>query len=76
MNEHFSDLLASASERTVTISTADGHPLIKAKLLHAAAVAAAGVIIAPRLTAAATLGALLKGVTLSLDAPGPAPTAA
>src|SRR3989304_1528303 len=72
----FSDPLSSAAARPVTTSPADGHPLLKATLLHAAAGAAAGVIIAPRLTAAATLGALLKGVTLSLDEPGDAPATA
>ena len=67
MNEKISELLASASTRVVPIRYADGRPLVKTKLLHAAAVAAAGVIAAPRLTAAAAVGALLKGITLTVD---------
>jgi hypothetical protein len=68
MDFDFSELMATASERMVTIRTADGHPLFKAKLLYAAAVAAAGVIIAPRVTAVAGIGALFKGITLTVDA--------
>ncbi len=68
MNENLSELLAKASARTVTIRTADGRSLAKAKLLHAAIAAAAGVMIAPRVTAAAAVGALVSGVTVSVDA--------
>lgn len=67
MHEHCSELFAAASKRTVTIHAPDGHPLVRAKLLHAAAVAAAGVVVAPRLTAAAAVGALLKGMSLSIE---------
>jgi len=69
VNETFSELLASASARVVTIRAADGHPLIKAKLLHAAAVAAVGVIAAPRFTAVAAVSALLRGITVTVDQP-------
>lgn len=67
MNEHLSDLIASAQNRTVTVVAADGHPMARARLLHAAAIAAAGVILAPRLTAAVAVGALFKGLELSID---------
>lgn len=67
MNEHLSDLLATANERVVTIRAADGHPLVKAKLLHAVIAAAAGVVVAPRITAAAAVAALLKGFTVSVE---------
>jgi len=76
VNETFSELFASASERTVTIRTADGHALVRAKLLHAAAAAVAGVIVAPRITAAAAMGALLKGITVTVDGPSDEPAAA
>lgn len=62
-------MFASASERVVTIRSAEGRPLVETKLLHAAAVAAAGVIVAPRLTAAAAVGALLRGITLTVGQP-------
>lgn len=71
VNEHLSDLMSMASERSVTLNAEDGRPLVRLKLLHAAALAAAGVIVAPRITAAAALGALFKGLSLSLD-PEPA----
>lgn len=70
MNERFSDLLATANERTVTVRAADGHPMVQAKLLHAVIAAAAGIVIAPRLTAAAAVGALFKGLTVSVDGAG------
>jgi len=76
MNDHLSELFASASERIVTVRTADGQPLVRTKLLHAAAVAAAGVMIAPRVTAAAAIGALLKGVTVTVDHAGDEPAGA
>ncbi|MEK7251729.1 MAG: DUF4342 domain-containing protein [Actinomycetota bacterium] len=69
MNEELSDILANAYSRTVTVRAADGRPVVQTKMLHAAAVGAAGVMLAPRLAAAAVIGALLAGVTLSIDTP-------
>jgi hypothetical protein len=69
VNENFSNLFEGAMERTVTIGGPDGSPAVTLKLLHAAAAAAAGVILAPRATALAGFAALLKGVTVTLDAP-------
>lgn len=76
MNERFSDLLAVANERTVTVRAGDGHPVVKAKLLHAVIAAAAGIVIAPRLTAAAAVGALFKGLTVSVEGAGEGSAAA
>lgn len=76
MNEHFSDLFEAAQSRTVTLHAADGRPLAKAKLLHAAALAAAGVVLAPRLTAAAAVAALVKGIEVSVEGAAEAPPAA
>jgi hypothetical protein len=71
VNENFSHLFETAMERTVTIGGPDGSPAVKLKLLHAAAAFAAGVILAPRLTAAATVAAMIKGVTVAVDTPAP-----
>lgn len=69
VNENFSRLFETAMERTVTIGGPDGSPAVKLKLLHAAAAFAAGVTLAPRVTAAATVAAMLKGVTVTIDMP-------
>ncbi len=76
VNERFEQLIAAASEKTVTVRSAEGHPMVRAKLLHAAAAAAAGVMLAPRLTAAIAVGALFKGVSLSLEEQQDRPVAA
>jgi len=67
MNETFSNLLGAAQDRSVTLRSPEGRPMVRLKLLHAAGIAVAGVIMAPRLTAVAAVGALFKGVSLSLD---------
>ena len=72
VNETFSNLFDTAMERTVTIGGPNGSPAVKLRLLHAAAAAAAGVILAPRATAIATIAAMLRGVTVTLDDPAPA----
>lgn len=72
VNETFSNVFDAATERTVTIGGPDGSPAVKLKLLHAAAAAAAGVILAPRATAIATIAAMLRGVTVTIDDPAPA----
>jgi hypothetical protein len=76
VNQQFSDILEAAQSRTLNVRTADGHPLIKTKLLHAAAAAVVGVMIAPRLTAAAAIAAMFKGVTVSVEKSGDRPVAA
>jgi hypothetical protein len=69
VNETFSNLFDTAMERTVTIGGPNGAPAVTIKLLHAAAAAAAGIILAPRATAAATLAAMVKGYTISIERP-------
>jgi hypothetical protein len=69
VNEDFSDLIANATTATVTVRAADGHPLVQTKALHAAAVGAAAIMLVPRLAAAAAIGALLAGVTMTVDTP-------
>ena len=66
MNEQISDLLATATERVVTVKAPDGHALVEAKLLHAVIAAAVGIVVAPRLTAAAAVTALLKGFRVDM----------
>lgn len=56
-------------ERSVTIGGPGGSPAVRVKVLHAAAAAVAGVILAPRFTAGAALVALVKGVTVTVDPP-------
>ena len=68
MNETISNLLGAASDRTVSINGPDGQPMVRLQLIHAAGLAAAGILMAPRLTAAAAVGALFKGVSLSVEA--------
>jgi hypothetical protein len=69
VHENISEFFDSALERTVTVRGAHGKPLIHLGLIHLAGVAAAGVIMAPRLTAVAAFGALLKGYSVSIDPP-------
>ena len=71
VHENITDFFGSIADRTITVQSANGHPLLKVKAIHAAAVAAAGVILAPRLTAVAALGALVKGFSLNLDQAAP-----
>lgn len=75
MNVNFSEFLDAVQSRTVTLHAADGHPMVQAKVLHAAAITAVGVALAPRLVAAAAVGALFKGLSLSVETTedGPAP---
>jgi hypothetical protein len=72
VNETFSNVFDAAMERTVTIGGPNGSPAVKLKLLHAAAAAAAGVILAPRAAAIGTIAAMLRGVTVTIDDPAPA----
>jgi hypothetical protein len=63
------------SRRTITVVSSSGKPLLKVPLLPAAAAAAVALALAPRLTALAALGALLRRLSLSLN-PAPARDAA
>ncbi len=75
MNDDVTEILSSITAHTVTVRGADGHPLIEAKALHVAAVGIAGILLAPRLAAAAAVGALLAGVTVSVNTTEDGPTA-
>lgn len=75
MNEDATEILSSITAHTVTVRGADGHPLIEAKALHVAAVGIAGILLAPRLAAVAAVGALLAGVTVSVNTTDDAPAA-
>lgn len=71
VNQNFSNLFEIAMERTVTIGGPNGSPAVKLKLLHAGAAAAAGVMLAPRATAIAAVAAMIRGVTVTIDAAAP-----
>ena len=78
MNEDLSDIIGRATAHRVTVRAADGHTLVETKAVHVAAAGLAAIMLAPRLAAATALGALLAGVSVSVDtgeAPGddPAP---
>ena len=64
--------LASVGDRIVVLAASDGRPLVRLKALHAAAIAAASVLLAPRATAAAAIGALFGGYSLRLSENEPA----
>lgn len=64
--------LASVGERVVVVAASDGRPLVRLKALHAAAIAAAAVLLAPRPTAAAAIGALFGGYSLRVEENEPA----
>lgn len=57
----------AALSRTVTLRAPDGRPLLRVKALPAALGAVAAVALAPRLTALASLGALLRQLSITLD---------
>ncbi len=59
--------LSAIGDRIVVLTNADGRPLARLKALHAAAIAATAIVAAPRLTAAAAIGALFGGYSLKLD---------
>lgn len=67
MNDELTDILAGFTSRTITVRAPDGHTLAQTKALHVAAAGVAAIVFAPRLAAAAAVGALLSGVTLSVD---------
>jgi hypothetical protein len=57
------------SDLTVTLRDPDGAAIFQLEALYAAAGAALIVMKAPRLAAAAAVGALLRGMSITLDAP-------
>ncbi len=69
MNDEISDILENITAHNVTVRAADGHTLVETKAVNLAAAGVAAILIAPRLAAAAALGALLAGVTVAVDRP-------
>jgi len=66
----------STPRRTVTLHSPSGKPVLTLPVVPAAAAAAAALALAPRLTAMAALAALLRKMSLSIDAvPEPRPAA-
>jgi hypothetical protein len=72
VNDNFSGFFSGLSGRTLTVRSTKGQPFLHLRLIHVAGAAVAGVILAPRMTAIATLGLLVKGYTLKLDPSDPA----
>jgi len=72
VNETFANLFDGAMDRTVTVAGPNGSPAVKVKLIHAAAVAIAGVLLAPRATAVGAIAAMIKGVSVKVDRIDPA----
>ncbi len=56
-------------DRTLTVRTASGRPLVSVKLSHGAALGAAAVLFAPRAAAVAALAGMLRGMRLTIDQP-------
>jgi hypothetical protein len=56
-------------ERTLTVRTAAGRPLVSVKLSHGAALGAAAVLLAPRATAVVALAGMLRGMRLTIEEP-------
>lgn len=74
MNDDLVDQLSTLAHRTVTVRAPDGRPVADMKAMHVAAIGVAGIVFAPRLAAMAALGALLAGVTVTVEvAETPAP---
>lgn len=66
---NISEIFSALSTRTLTVRNSKGQPFVHLRLLHVAAAATAGLFLAPRLTALASMGALVKGYSLKLDPP-------
>jgi hypothetical protein len=60
----------NTTRRTVTLRSASGKPLLTLGALPAAAALAVALALAPRITAAAAVGALVRRLSLSLDGAG------
>jgi len=67
VNDELSEFFGTINSRTITVRAADGRTMVQTKALHVAAAGIAAVIFAPRLAAAAAVGALVAGVTVSVD---------
>ncbi len=64
-----------SGDRALTIRSRRGRPLLAVGLLPALAVGVAAVLLAPRATAATAVGAMFRGISLTIDRVDPAPAA-
>jgi len=65
-----------SGDRALTIRSRRGRPLLRVGLAPGFAVVAAAVLLAPRATAAAAVGAMFRGISLTIDRVDPAPATA
>lgn len=63
-------------DRALTIRSRRGRPLLQVGFAPGLAVGIAAVMIAPRATAAAAVGAMFRGISLTIDRVDPAPEVA
>jgi hypothetical protein len=74
VNDEITDMLGDITSRTVTVRAADGRTVVETKAVNLVAAGVAAILIAPRLAAAAALGALFAGVSVAVEKPAPAET--
>ena len=60
------------SDRTVILVDRGGRALLRLEATHAAALGAAAVFMAPKLTAAAAVAALVRGMSIAVEPVAPA----
>jgi hypothetical protein len=65
------DRLRETGDRTIVLRAADGSPVFELQALHGLAAAVLAVMTAPRLTAAAALGGMLRGMSITIEEPEP-----
>jgi hypothetical protein len=73
LTERLSDLLDG--DRALTFRSRRGRALLQVGLVPALAVGAAAVLLAPRATAALAVGAMFRGISLTIDRVDPIPAA-
>ncbi|MFH2072668.1 MAG: hypothetical protein ABIJ75_07460 [Actinomycetota bacterium] len=71
LTERLSDLLDG--DRALTFRSRRGRALLQVGLVPALAVGAAAVLLAPRATAALAVGAMFRGISLTIDRGDPIP---
>ncbi|MBU1227847.1 MAG: hypothetical protein KJ698_11645 [Actinobacteria bacterium] len=71
LTERLSDLLDG--DRALTFRSRRGRALLQVGLVPALAVGAAAVLLAPRATAALAVGAMFRGISLTIDRVDPIP---
>ncbi|MCJ7726225.1 MAG: DUF4342 domain-containing protein [Acidimicrobiia bacterium] len=74
LTESLHDLMNG--DKALTIRSRRGRPLLKVGLVPGIAVGAAALLLAPRATAVAAVGAMFRGISLTIDRVDPAPVAA